>query len=176
MSTEGTLNIKINNFYWVLFLAPFLLNAQETPQPDNLGESLDISTNSLNSGAQNQKELDQLSEETRLIEFDYKDTFKEYENLKLYNDQLERIIASQEEEIASIINQIDELDNININMIPLMLKMVDALEKFILLDVPFLKDERTSRVQNLKDILDRGDVSTSEKFRKITEAYQIETD
>ena len=41
-------------------------------------------------------------------------------------------------------------------MIPLMLKMVDALEKFILLDVPFLKDERTSRVQNLKDILDRG--------------------
>ena len=176
MSTEGTLNIKINNFYWVLFLAPFLLNAQETPQPDNLGESLDISTNSLNLGAQNQKELDQLSEETRLIEFDYKDTFKEYENLKLYNDQLERIIASQEEEIASIINQIDELDNININMIPLMLKMVDALEKFILLDVPFLKDERTSRVQNLKDILDRGDVSTSEKFRKITEAYQIETD
>ena len=70
-----------------------MLNAQETPQPDNLGESLDISTNSLNSGAQNQKELDQLSEETRLIEFDYKDTFKEYENLKLYNDQLERIIS-----------------------------------------------------------------------------------
>ena len=101
------MNIKINNFYWVLFLAPFLLNAQETPQPDNLGESLDISTNSLNSGAQNQKELDQVSEETRLIEFDYKDTIKEYENLKLYNDQLERIIASQEEEIASIINQID---------------------------------------------------------------------
>ena len=56
------MNIKINNFYWVLFLAPFLLNAQETPQPDNLGESLDISTNSLNSGAQNQKELDQLQE------------------------------------------------------------------------------------------------------------------
>ena len=56
------MNIKINNFYWVLFLAPFLLNAQETPQLDNLGESLDISTNSLNSGAQNQKELDQISE------------------------------------------------------------------------------------------------------------------
>ena len=94
MSTEGTLNIKINNFYWVLFLAPFLLNAQETPQPDNLGESLDISTNSLNSGAQNQKELDQLSEETRLIEFDYKDTFKEYENLEcLYAVELTEGLA-----------------------------------------------------------------------------------
>ena len=103
-----------------------------------------------------------------LPEFDYKDTIKEYENLKLYNDQLQRIITSQEEEIQSILDQIDELDNININMIPIMLKMIDALDKFVTLDIPFLITERTERVDNLKSIMDRGDISTSEKFRKVT--------
>ena len=54
--------------------------------------------------------------------------------------------------------------------------MIDALDKFVSLDIPFLKAERTERVQNLKTIMDRGDISTSEKFRKVTEAYQIESD
>lgn len=143
---------------------------------DQLGKSMDISTSSINSGAANQDRLNRIDDETRLLEFDYKDTIKEYENLKLYNDQLQRIINSQEEEIISIINQIDELDNININLIPIMLKMIDALDKFVSLDIPFLKAERTERVQNLKTIMDRGDISTSEKFRKVTEAYQIESD
>ena len=143
---------------------------------DQLGKSMDISTSSINSGAANQDRLNRIDDETRLLEFDYKDTIKEYENLKLYNDQLQRIINSQEEEIISIINQIDELDNININLIPIMLKMIDALDKFVSLDIPFLIAERTERVQNLKTIMDRGDISTSEKFRKVTEAYQIESD
>ena len=57
-----------------------------------------------------------------------------------------------------------------------MLKMIDALDKFVSLDIPFLLKERTERVANLKTIMDRGDISTSEKFRKVTEAYQIESD
>ena len=57
-----------------------------------------------------------------------------------------------------------------------MLKMIDALDKFVTLDIPFLITERTERVDNLKSIMDRGDISTSEKFRKVTEAYQIESD
>ena len=141
---------------------------------DQLAKSLDISTVSINSGAANQERLNKIDDETKILEFDYKDTITEYENLKLYNNQLQRIILSQEKEISSIINQIDELDNININLIPIMLKMIDALDKFVSLDIPFLLKERTERVANLKTIMDRGDISTSEKFRLITEAYKTE--
>ena len=151
------------------------VNAQDNKN-QQLGKSLDLSTSSINDGASNQEQLNKIDDETKLLEFDYKDTIKEYENLKLYNDQLLRIITSQEEEIQSILDQIDELDNININMIPNMLKMIDALDKFVTLDIPFLITERTERVDNLKSIMYRGDISTSEKFRKVTEAYQIESD
>ena len=150
--------------------------AQEVTNQEQLQNSVNNSKSSIEKGAQNQKRLNQLDDETREIEFNYRDTMKEYENLKLYNDQLQRIINSQEEEMLSIMQQMDELDNINISMIPIMLKMIDALDKFVNLDLPFLMDERIQRVNNLKEIMDRGDISTSEKFRKVTEAYQIETD
>ena len=159
------------------FIFIISINAQETTNSiDELNESVGTSTQSLKDSAANQRNINTIDKQTRELEFDYKDTYKEYENLKLYNDQLQKIINSQNDEIESIILQIAELDNTNINIIPLMLKMTASLEQFISLDIPFLLEERTSRIENIKEVMDRGDVSTSEKFRKVAEAYQIEND
>ena len=167
--------MKMNKY--LLPVALFFLvstNAQETQSLDELNESVGTSTSSIKSSAANQQTINSIDKQTKLLEFDYKDTYKEYENLKLYNDQLQKIINSQNEEIDSIITQIAELDNTNINIIPLMLKMTASLEQFISLDIPFLLEERMARVDSIKVAMDRGDVSTSEKFRKVAEAYQIE--
>ena len=167
----------IKTFLPLTFIFIISINAQEsTNSIDELNESVGTSTKSLKDSAANQKNINTIDRQTRELEFDYKDTYKEYENLKLYNDQLQKIINSQNEEIESIILQIAELDNTNINIIPLMLKMTASLEQFISLDIPFLLEERTSRIENIKEVMDRGDVSTSEKFRKVAEAYQIEND
>ena len=77
-----------------LFLVSGISAASQESKNDQLGKSLDISTDSINSGAANQERLNKIDDETKLLEFDYKDTIKEYENLKLYNDQLQRIINS----------------------------------------------------------------------------------
>ena len=167
----------IKTFLPLTFIFIISINAQEsTNSIDELNESVGTSTKSLKDSAANQKNINTIDRQTRELEFDYKDTYKEYGNLKLYNDQLQKIINSQNEEIESIILQIAELDNTNINIIPLMLKMTASLEQFISLDIPFLLEERTSRIENIKEVMDRGDVSTSEKFRKVAEAYQIEND
>jgi hypothetical protein len=55
-------------------------------------------------------------------------------------------------------------------------RMIDGLEQSIALDIPFLIDEREKRVETLKGIMERSDVSVAEKFRKVMEAYQIEND
>ena len=97
-----------------------------------------------------------------------------YESLKLYNDQVQKIINSQISEIENILFQIDELDKTNQKIVPLMIKMINGLEDFINLDLPFLMKERQDRLANLRSTMDRGDISTSEKFRLITEAYKTE--
>ena len=54
--------------------------------------------------------------------------------------------------------------------------MIDGLEQSVKMDVPFLMDERTMRIDKLKAMMERPDVSVAEKFRKVMEAFQIEND
>ena len=82
----------------------------------------------------------------------------------------------QNEELSSIGQQLVDIETTNREVQPLMQQMVDTLDRFIQLDVPFNLDERTARVENLKKLMDRADVTISEKYRLILEAYQIELD
>lgn len=167
-------NLNINFVVTILFFS-LISSAQEVIEDKNeIKESLTISTQSIENSGLTQDQIIDLDEQTRILLADFQSTSKEYESLKLYNDQVQKIINSQLEEIESIILKIDELDQTNQRIVPLMLKMIDGLENFILLDLPFLMNERTDRVSNLKSTMDRGDISTSEKFRLITEAYKTE--
>jgi hypothetical protein len=67
-----------------------------------------------------------------------------------------------------------ELDRTNVEILPFMQRMLTSLEQFVELDVPFLKGERRARIAKLKEMMPRADVTVSEKFRRIVEAYQIE--
>jgi hypothetical protein len=95
-------------------------------------------------------------------------------SIEQYTKQLEDQVRSQEAEIASIQRQLVEIDTTNRQVQPLMQQMVDTLERFVQLDVPFLLEERTARVNNLKSVMGRADVTISEKYRLILEAYQSE--
>ena len=149
--------------------------AQETVEDKNIVEdTIKISTTSIEKSGLTQEQIVKLDEQTRVLLADYQSTSKEYDSLKLYNDQVQKIINSQIEEIENILIKIDELDQTNQRIVPFMLRMIDGLENFIQLDIPFLMNERTDRLNNLKVTMDRGDVSTSEKFRLIVEAYKTE--
>jgi hypothetical protein len=76
--------------------------------------------------------------------------------------------------MASIQRQLSEIETTNREVLPLMERMVDILDKFVAADTPFLKEERTNRVMTLKELMQRADVAISEKYRRILEAYQIE--
>ena len=173
--TTSNLSSLLNNDNYTISLATYDDNETTTiSDVDLLTESINISTDSLENSALTQEQINKLDETTRILLADYQSTSKEYESLKLYNDQVQKIINSQIEEIANILFQIDELDKTNQKIVPLMIKMINGLEDFINLDVPFLMKERQDRLSNLRSTMDRGDISTSEKFRLITEAYKTE--
>jgi PAS domain-containing protein len=54
--------------------------------------------------------------------------------------------------------------------------MITGLEQFVSLDVPFLLEERKERVESLRAMMERADVTSSEKFRRVLEAYQVEVE
>jgi len=104
----------------------------------------------------------------------YAQAMSDVDSLERYNTQLQEQVRSQQAEIASIERQLTELDTTNREVQPLMQQMVDTLAQFVALDVPFLIEDRTARVQGLKDMMARADVTVSEKYRRILDAYQIE--
>ena len=130
-----------------LFISLFALAQDQAVEETNpVTESVAVSTKSIEKSGLTQEQIVKLDETTRILLADYQSTTKEFESLKLYNDQVQKIINSQLEEIENIILKIDELDKTNQRIVPLMLKMIEGLENFILLDLPFLMTERTTRV------------------------------
>jgi hypothetical protein len=126
--------------------------------------------------AESQKRIDKLSEETSELLGQYRVVLEQIQSVRDYSAQVETLLESQREEINSLNEQIDNATSIGRDVTPLMLRMVDALEAFVELDLPFLIKERRDRVANLKNMMNRSDVSESEKFRRILEAYQIENE
>ena len=121
-----------------------------------------------------QAKIDRLADETRDLLSDYKTVVKQIDGLKVYNARLESQIENQMKRVASIDESISQVTVIQRQMTPLVIRMIDGLEQFVELDVPFQKEERLQRIQFLRDNLDRADVTVAEKFRGVLEAYNIE--
>lgn len=123
-----------------------------------------------------QGKVDALTEETRGLYTDYKLVLDEIEGLRVYNRQLDRQIANQEQELSQLSDSIDRVTVIERQITPLMLRMIDNLEQFVELDLPFLMTERRDRVERLRTIMERADVAVSEKFSQVLQAYQVENE
>ena len=116
-----------------------------------------------------------LSDERQDLLGQYRLVLQQIDRLIAYNDYVERLIVDQEAQITDIGKQLDQFALIERGIVPLMLDSIDILDKFIDLDVPFLLEERKARVARLRTIMNLSDVTVSEKYRQIMDAYQIET-
>ncbi len=127
-------------------------------------------------GVLSQGKVEQLSGETDALAVRYKTALHQIDALRIYNKQVEDLIKSQLEEIADLTKQIDEVELAGRLVTPLMFEMIEALDSFVELDVPFLTEERTSRIASLREIMGRADITDAERYRRILEAYQIENE
>lgn len=123
-----------------------------------------------------QERIGALNDKAQDAAAQYRQALADVDSLTRFNAQLEKQVRSQADEIALVQRRLGEVDTTQREIQPLMQKMVDTLVKFVELDVPFLREERTARVARLQEIMPRADVTISEKYRRILEAYQIELD
>ncbi|MFT4908783.1 MAG: hypothetical protein ACI978_002881 [Oleispira sp.] len=120
--------------------------------------------------------IDAIDADIRSSEREYRAVSKEIEGLEVYITQLNKQLADQNSEKNDIENSIRKVTLIERQITPLMLRMIDALDRFVEADVPFQKAERQDRVANLKDLMGRSDVTVAEKYRNVMDAYQKEMD
>lgn len=159
-----------------IFAGALLLAATPAWAGASLGDSVAASDHWLVAQADSQKRVDKLADEKQDLADQYRNTLRESDSLKLYIQQLKAQLRSQEEEKDSVRGEIREIARTNVEILPLMQDMLATLGQFVELDTPFLQDERRERVKKLNEMMPRADVTVSEKFRRIVEAYQIEID
>lgn len=123
-----------------------------------------------------QQRIDRVVQQTRSLVDDYKAVTKEIDGLKIYNQLMEAQTEKQQQRLDEINESLEQANVINRQIFPLMQRMIEGLEQFVELDIPFLMEERTERIQTLKDLMDEPNVSVAEKFRKVMEAFQIENE
>ncbi len=153
-----------------------ILGAQTTAGSDQLDQVLEIGEGTQVAAAKSQERIDKLATDTDKLLGEYRTVNEQIDQLRNYNGQLRTLLASQNEEIASLSSQIEEVTVVERQIMPLMNRMIVALEDFVERDVPFLVEERADRVENLLALMSRADVTVAEKYRRLVEAYQIENE
>lgn len=106
----------------------------------------------------------------------YDQLLRQIDALQVYNTLLQRQIEDQEQQLENIRQASDGVPDLQRQIPPLLTRMVDGLEEFVSLDLPFYEDERTDRVADLQLMLEDSTVSLAQKMRRVLEAYQIEVE
>ncbi len=157
-----------------MFTSAWLVTAPLRADP--LDQAINVETRTLKNAAASQRRIDQLDDASRRMFDDYRRTLREIDTMKIYVSHLKTLVASQRRERQEMERQIEEIAKAEREIVPLMIQMVNTLESFVRLDIPFLPEERRQRIEQLKQLLSSAQITTAEKFRRILEAYQIEND
>jgi hypothetical protein len=156
-----------------LLLAPACLLPLAVAAQD-LEDSLEVVESTSRSAEQSQQKIDQLSRETRNLLEEYRRLTDSADYQQAYSAELEQLAAQQQERIGSLKQQLAQARITRQRILPLMRSMADALEKFVVLDLPFHQEERVTAVLQLKQRLGSPELSVAARFRLLLEAFQIE--
>jgi len=89
---------------------------------------------------------------------------------------IERQIETQERQIAQLQAAIGEVPELERQIPALIVRMVDGLEEFVELDLPFNEQERDKRVTDMRNLSESASVTDAEKLRRVLESWEIENE
>ena len=121
-----------------------------------------------------QQAVDQLADRARDLSGAYLDATHRSAMLTAYNARIEQQIVAQETRRAEIEGSLARLTGMQREVLPMLARMLDALDRFIALDLPFQTAERHARVRALRALLDAPQLELAEKYRRILDAYRVE--
>jgi len=130
----------------------------------------------ISAGAASQKRIDGIADQTDKVTGEYHKERKATETLKAFNDRLRRTVTAQEEAKLQLLQSIEDASLIERQIVPLMTRMIDGLDEFVELDLPFKQEERKARIERIRSYLTNANISAAERFRQVLAAYTTESD
>lgn len=121
-----------------------------------------------------QKRIDKLAEDTEKVISKYHQQRKSVEVLKKFNDRMRRTLEAQQVAMQKLERSIEDASLIERQIVPLMLRMISGLDKFIEIDIPFKLEERRARIARIRGYLTNANIAAAERFRQVLDAYSTE--
>ena len=165
-----------------------LMAGVAVPAYAQLSEAIRVGEQATRKAEQTQERINQLDDQRNEMVREFRTLLQQKDAANLYAMQQERVVASQGAELESLVEQLDRVEEIKAQMVPMMQDMLSALEAFRAADLPFKdtneqgEDVRSMRYEqifgnpdaDILGVLDRADVSPAEQYRLIIEAFQKE--
>jgi hypothetical protein len=107
---------------------------------------------------------------------EYEALLRETRGLELYNALRGRQIAAQQRELVDVQVAIEGVPALQLQLPPLLIRMVDGLAEFVERDVPFLTTQRQERLDGLYTLIEDPDLNDSIKLSRVLESWQLEVE
>jgi hypothetical protein len=160
----------------IALLAALAGAALPQPPADPVTRSIDATVEANRAARASQERVDKLDDATRALLERYRAASWQAQQLTAYAQQLDALVSAQDEAIASLRRQTEEMERTERELLPLMMRMLDGLKKFVALDLPFLATERKERLAALEALMADPSANNADKFRRLLEAWQIEAE
>jgi hypothetical protein len=169
--------VKMKNLVRASLMAAVAASAFGGAANAQLNQTLQTAGQSTTAGAQTQERISELDDQRTDIELEYRALLQQIESQRLFVEQQRVFLRSQENELTSLEAQILRVENIERDLAPMMREMVQNLEQFVNLDLPFQLEGaagRLTRIEGLYELIDDPNISPAERYRVILNAYEIE--
>ncbi|MGY0217014.1 DUF3450 domain-containing protein [Endozoicomonadaceae bacterium StTr2] len=160
-------------FSLMLAAACFVL-VSHTASGNTLNKLLEADRSGLDASQQAQERIQAIDSAQQELLSRYLQTNRELRLAQKYNQQLNDQVARLEQARDALEQKRSTLRQTRTRLSPLMDEMLVTLEKLVKADTPFLKEERSLRLQALKKTLVDPTLPLGEKMARLLEAYQVE--
>jgi hypothetical protein len=91
-------------------------------------------------------------------------------------NHLQEVVGRQEAYTKRMNRKIIEMEKIRQRLVPYLSEVLTQMEEHVKTDLPFLMDERASRIGTLKEIIHDPEITMGEKIRRVFEGLRVEMD
>lgn len=159
---------------FVLALIVALAPLPTWASPGAVSRALKDNDQTNRAAAQSQKRIDRLDDQSRKLLHRYEAVLRRTQQLQAYDKQLKELLSTQADRRKSLESQLHAVARTRQQLTPMMLRMIDMLQRFVKADVPFRFDQRRQHIKQLRSDMSDPDKSLAGRYRAILTAYRKE--